>query len=118
MKKIKSAIENFISGGDNNDVLLLEKIVHPNFQNIQDGFFDQKGIFVFNKENYIDLVRTKKFGGSLRNIDFVSIEQMGNIAIAKVILESQYLKFFSMIICVCENEQWQIINNTPKIEIK
>jgi hypothetical protein len=64
------------------------------------------------------LERIKKFGGNPRIIDFVSIEQMGNIAIAKVILESQYLKFFSTITCVCENEQWQIINNTPKGEVK
>jgi hypothetical protein len=118
MEKIKSAIENFIKGGDNNDVMLLEKTLHPSFQNIQDGFFDQKGIYIFNKEDYIDLVKTKKFGGNPRSIDFVSIEQMGNIGIAKVALESQYLKFFSMITCVCKNSQWQIIHNTPKIEVK
>jgi Putative lumazine-binding len=118
MNHIKAAIESFIQGGDNTDTELLEKVIHPNFQNIQDGFFEDKGIFVFSKEQYIELVRIKKFGGKPRSIDFVSIEQMGNIAIVKVILESQFLKFVSIITCVCENNQWQIINNTPKVELK
>lgn len=119
MEQIKAAIESFVKGGDNNDIKLLDSVLHPSFQNIQNGFFENEGIFVFSKEQYIELVNTKKFGGSARSIDYVSIEQMvDNIAIAKVVLESQYLKFLSLIICVRNNEQWQIINNTPKIEIK
>jgi Putative lumazine-binding len=117
-EKIEIAITNFIKGGDKSDVMLLEKVLHPNFQNIQDGFFKEKGVFVFSKEQYINLVKIKKFGGNYRSINFVSAEQMGNMAIAKVILESQYLKFFSTIICVFQNNQWLIINNVPKIEVK
>lgn len=118
MEQIKAAIELFVKGGDHNNAKLLESVLHPNFQNIQNGFFEKKGIFVFSKEQYIDLVSTKKFGGNPRSIDYVSIEQMGDIAIAKVALESQYLKFLSVIICVRNHGQWQIINNTPKIEVK
>lgn len=118
MEQIKTAIELFVKGGDNNNTQLLESVLHPSFQNIQNGFFEKKGIFVFSKEQYIDLVGTKKFGGSPRSINYVSVEQTDNIAIAKVVLESRYLKFLSVIICVRNNKQWQIINNTPKIEVK
>lgn len=118
MEQIKKAIESFVKGGDSNDVDLLDKILHPKFQNIQDGYFAEKGIYTFSKTEYIELVTNKTFGGAPRTIYFETIEELGNIAIAKVRLESQYLKFFSLIICVYENKQWLIINNTPKIEVK
>ena len=118
MEQIKNAIESFVKGGDNNDANLLDKVLHPQFQNIQDGFFAEKGIFTFSKSEYIELVSNKTFGGSSRTIIFESIEQLRNIAIAKVVLESQYLKFISTIICVCVDDNWQVINNTPKIEMK
>lgn len=117
MKHIKKIIELFIQGGDNSDVDLLEKVLHPKFQNIQDGFFTEKGIFVISKPEYIELIRNKTFGGKPRTIKFISVEQAGNMAIAKVELLSPSLKFISTIICVCENEEWQVINNTPAIEV-
>ncbi|MDL5511116.1 nuclear transport factor 2 family protein [Arenibacter sp. M-2] len=117
MEKIKKAIETFVKGGDNNDVAILDQILHPDYQNIQDGHFEQTGIFVFSKEQYIDLVRTKKFGGHPRTIKYEDVHQMGNIAIAKTMLESDQLKFNSTIVCVLENEQWQVISNIPKIDM-
>jgi Putative lumazine-binding len=116
MEQIKKIIELFIQGGDNSDVNLLEKVLHPKYQNIQDGFFAEKGIFVISKSEYIELVNNKTFGGKPRTIKFVSLEQAGNMAIAKVELVRPALKFISTIICVCENEEWQVINNTPTIE--
>lgn len=118
MQDVKAAIEAFVKAGDTSDVEILENILHPDFQNIQDGFFDEKGVYVFSKSDYIELIRSKRFGGQPRNITFESIEQTGNIAIAKVVLESKYLKFFSLIIGVDSGNQWQIINNTPKIKEK
>ncbi len=118
MEQIKTAIEAFVIGGDKNDVTLLENILHTNFQNIQDGYFAEKGIYVFSKSEYIELVGNKTFGGNARSIHIVSLEKLDNIAIAKVELESQYLKFVSTITCVCNDDKWQVINNIPKIEVK
>ncbi len=118
MEKIKEAVKNFLKGGDNRDAELLEKTLHKNFQNIQDGFFDKKGIYVFSKSEYIDLVINKTFGGSKRSVEFISVEELGNISIVKVALESEFLKFSSSIVCVFENETWKVISNIPKIDTK
>lgn len=118
MEQIKAAIQAFVQGGDTNDVALLNDILHPHFQNIQDGHFTEKGIYVFSKSEYIELVGSKKFGGNPRTIHWVSIEQRGNIVIAKVELESSHLKFFSTIVCVCVAGQWYIMNNIPTIQVK
>lgn len=118
MTQVKTAIEVFVKAGDNSDITTLEDILHSNFQNIQDGFFNENGIFVFSKSDYIELIRTKKFGGSSRSITYNSLEQTGNIATVQVKLESQYLIFHSLIVCVQDQGQWKIINNIPTIDVK
>lgn len=118
MEQVKTAIEAFVKAGDDRDTAVLENILHSGFQNIQDGFFDEDGIFVFTKADYIELIRTEKFGGNPRSIHYRSIKQIGNIAAVQVKLESQYLIFHSLIVCVHDNGHWKIINNTPTIEVK
>ncbi|MBK1896121.1 nuclear transport factor 2 family protein [Chryseobacterium paridis] len=118
MQHIQQAIESFIKAGDNSDIKLMEEILHKDYQNIQDGFFDQQGIFMISKEQYIEHIRNKTFGGKPRTISYDSIEEKGNIAIAKLTLESEVLRFSSTIVCVKENEKWEIITNIPVIEKK
>lgn len=118
MEKIKQAIEQFIKGGDNSDTVLLEEILHKDYQNIQDGFFEKPGIFIISKQEYIGLVRDKIFGGKPRKITYHSLEQKNNIAYAQVSLESSALRFSSLITCVQENGKWQVITNIPSIEMK
>jgi hypothetical protein len=118
MEEIRQAIEKFIKGGDTHDPDLLEQVLHQNYQNIQDGFFDQPGIFVFSKEEYIQLVRDKVFGGKPRTVIYRSLEQKNNIAYAQVSLESPILRFSSLITCVLEQKKWQVIGNIPTIEQK
>lgn len=118
MEKITQTIEKFIEGGDNSDLALLEEILHKDYQNIQDGFFDKPGVFIIPKQEYINLVRDKIFGGKPRKINYHSIEQKNNIAYAQVSLESSALRFSSLITCVQEKGKWQIITNIPSIETK
>ena len=118
MEEAEKAIEAFVKAGDNRDVAALESILHPGFQNIQDGFFDEKGIFVFSKSDYIELIRTKRFGGSPRSLVINNIKQSDHMAIAHTTLESEFLIFHSLIICIRDNEHWKIINNTPTIHVK
>lgn len=118
MEHIKQAIEQFIKGDDNSDTDLLEEILHKDYQNIQDGFFDKPGIFIIPKQEYIGLVRDKIFGGKPRQITYHSLEQKNNIAYAQVSLESSALRFSSLITCVNENGKWQVITNIPAIETK
>ncbi|MDQ0065180.1 nuclear transport factor 2 family protein [Chryseobacterium lathyri] len=118
MEEIRQAIETFIKGGDTGDISLLEQALHQNYQNIQDGFFDQPGIFIISKEEYIQLVHDKIFGGKPRTILYHSLKQKNNIAYAQVSLESSALRFSSLITCVRENGEWKVITNVPLIEQK
>jgi hypothetical protein len=115
LEAVKNTIREFLKGGDTNDTALLEKVLHADYQNIQDGFFAEPGIFTFSKTEYKHLVETKRFGGSPRTVDFVSVEVLGNLATAKVHLESAVLRFTSYIVVVHDSGRWQIRNNFPSI---
>jgi hypothetical protein len=115
IEAVKHTIREFLKGGDKNDAALLEQVLHPDYQNVQDGFFGEAGIFTIPKAEYKHLVETKRFGGSPRAVDFVSVEVLGNMAIAKVHLESAVLRFTSYIVAVQEGGRWLIRNNFPSI---
>jgi hypothetical protein len=112
---VKNAVREFLKGGDTNDAALLENVLHPDYQNVQDGFFGESGIFTIPKTEYKNLVETKRFGGSPRTVDFVSVEVLGNLAVVKVNLDSAVLRFISYIVVVQEGGRWLIRNNFPSI---
>ncbi|RAW02863.1 nuclear transport factor 2 family protein [Pseudochryseolinea flava] len=114
-EQVKDAIATFVKAGDTNDVSLLEHILHPQFHNVQDGFFNEHGIFIFSKEDYKALVGSKRFGGAPRTIQFDSVNIDGNLAYATVQLESSRLKFNSTINLCHTNGQWKVIHNIPRI---
>lgn len=115
---VQQAIQDFVIAGDNNDVTLLENVLHPDFQNVQDGFFEEKGIFIFSKDDYKKLVETKRFGGTARTIEFVSIHISGNIAQATVKLESKFITFDSTLVLCKVDGRWLVIHNIPRITKK
>ncbi|HEU5289444.1 MAG TPA: nuclear transport factor 2 family protein [Cyclobacteriaceae bacterium] len=117
-EQVKKAVSDFVRAGDTNDVALLDDVLNTQFQNVQDGFFEEKGIFVFSKEDYKKLVETKRFGGVARTIEFGPIDISGHMAHVKVRLESEFLVFNSSLLLVKEGEWWTVIHNIPKIEKK
>lgn len=115
VETVKNTIREFLKGGDTNNTALLDQVLHADYQNVQDGFFGEAGIFTIPQAEYKHLVETKRFGGLPRTVDFVSVEVLGNMAIAKVHLESAVLRFTSYIVAVQEGGRWLIRNNFPSI---
>lgn len=117
--QIEQCVTAFIKAGDLNDVSALEEVLHPNFQNVQDGFFSEKGLFQISKEDYKRLVGEKTFGGTPRSIVIRSIEPHGpHMARVRVRLESGTLIFDSLLVTVREQGDWQVLYNFPKVEPK
>jgi hypothetical protein len=114
--QIEQAVKDFIKAGDTNDIQLLDRVLHKDYQNVQDGFFDKPGLYQFSKEEYKRLVGEKTFGGVPRTIKIHTIEEYGShLAVVNVTLESEALLFNSVIVVVRERSDWQILNNFPKI---
>lgn len=114
--QIEQTVKDFIGAGDRNNIQLLDKILHKDYQNVQDGFFDKSGLYRFSKDEYKRLVGEKTFGGVHRTIKIHSIEEYGNhLAVVNTTLESEALLFNSVIVVVKEGTDWQVLNNFPKI---
>jgi hypothetical protein len=118
LEQVKETVADFVRAGDTNDVTLLDQVLHTHFQNVQDGFFEEHGVFVFSREDYKNLVKTRRFGGVPRIIEFGTVNISGNIAHVNVRLESKYLVFNSMLLLGNDGERWTIIHNIPTIEKK
>lgn len=113
-----NAFTSFINAADRADTDFLEHIMHKDFQNIQSGFFDKKGIYVIPKDEYISYIRNGKFGGKHRSIKIDAVEDMGDVVHIRAVLESEYLIFKSFITMVYDNDNWQVITNLPSIQVK
>ncbi|MEQ5790779.1 nuclear transport factor 2 family protein [Muricauda sp. NFXS6] len=115
---LMGSLKNFIIGGDTSDIALLSGILHNDFRNVQSGFFEQEGVFVMDKERYLDLIKEGTFGGTPRTLQIDSLEIMGDLAYARVTLESKDLRFRSLINLIRSAGQWKVLGNYPDIANK
>lgn len=117
-EKIVKQVTNFIDGADKSNLELLNLALHENFTNVQNGFFEKKGVFIINKEKYLSLVADETFGGVSREMEVISIDIEGNIAMVKANLKSEKLIFTSFISLVLDEAgQWKVIGNFPFISL-
>lgn len=116
---IVNCVTEFVNAGDQNDTAALDRVLHPQYQNVQDGLFTQKGLFQISKAEYIKLVGDMVFGGSPRSIDIHGIEEFGeHMAVVDVTLESSKLIFNSKMVTVRDQGDWQVLFNFPKTKVK
>jgi len=114
--QIIACVTEFVKAGDQSDVQALERVLHPRYQNVQDGFFAEKGLFQIAKAQYIQLVGNRTFGGNHRSIEIRDIEEFGkHMAVVEATLEGPGLIFRSRIVTVREKGAWQVLFNFPKI---
>lgn len=117
--KIKQAIINFVKGGDNSDVQLLDKVLHKDFRVTNNGFMGIPGVTIIGKDKYLQNIRDGIFGGLPRKMQIESIEESGTIAMVKLRLESSenYFVSYNSLVLDSDNE-WRIVNNLAVVEAK
>ena len=49
--KIKQAITDFVKGGDNSDIKLLDKVLHKDFRVTNNGFMGTSGVTIIDKND-------------------------------------------------------------------
>ena len=118
-EKIVQAITNFVAGGDNSDILLLDMVLHKDFRVTNNGFMGTSGITIIDKKKYLSHIKNGVFGGLPRKMIIESIDDNETIAMVRLRLESSenyFVSFNSLVLDV--DNKWKIINNlavvTPK----
>ena len=118
-KRVEQAMLDFIKGGDNRDVTLLNTVLHPEFRITNNGFMGTPGITIIDKQQYLSNIEKGIFGGLPRTILIESIDVTGTIAMVKVRLESKENRFVSYNLFVLDlDNEWRLINNHAVVVAK
>ena len=118
-EKIKQAIIDFVKGGDNSDIELLDKVLHKNFRVTNNGFMGTSGITIIDKNEYLSKIKSGIFGGLPRKMKIEEIYHCGIIASVKLRIESSENDFISYNSLVLDSDnEWKIINNLAVVKAK
>jgi Putative lumazine-binding len=118
-EKIKQAILNFVQGGDNSDVALLNDVLHKDFRVTNNGFMGTPGVTVIDKQQYLANIKSGIFGGLPRQLSVEHIDENGTIAMVKIRLESTENVFVSYNSLVLDTDgKWKLINNLAVVQPK
>ena len=118
-EKIEQAITSFVKGGDNSDIVALDKVLHKDFRVANNGFMETLGITIIDKQKYLSNIKEGIFGGLPRKMTIESIDESEIIAIVKLRLESSENYFVSYNSLVLDTDQeWKIIDNLAVVEAK
>jgi hypothetical protein len=118
-EKIEQAITNFVSGGDNRDTVMLDRILHKDFRVTNNGFMGTPGVTLIDKQKYLSNIRDGIFGGLPRKMTIESIDDSETIAMVNLRLESSenYFVSYNSLVLDTDNE-WKLINNLAVVEAK
>lgn len=117
--RIQQAIIDFVKGGDNSDVQLLDKVLHKDFRVTNNGFMGTSGITIIDKKEYLNKIKSGIFGGLPRKIKIEELDQSGIIASVKLRIESSENDFISYNSIVLDTDnEWKIINNLAVVTAK
>ena len=117
--KIKQVIIDFVKGGDNSDVELLDKVLHKDFRVTNNGFMRTSGITIIDKKEYLNKIKSGVFGGLPRKMKIEKLDQTGIIASVKLRIESSENNFISYNSLVLDTDkEWKIINNLAVVTAK
>ena len=117
--KIRQAIIDFVKGGDNSDIKLLDKVLHKDFRVTNNGFMGTSGITIIDKTEYLNKIKSGVFGGIPRIMKIEELDQSRIIASVKLRIESSENDFISYNSLVLDTDnQWKIINNLAVVTTK
>ena len=118
-ERIKQAVTDFVKGGDESNVELLEKVLHKDFRVTNNGFMGTIGVTTIDKQKYLSNIKEGTFGGLSRTMTIESIDESETIASVKLRLESSKNHFISFNSLVLDtDDEWKIINNLAIVESK
>lgn len=116
-QRITQTLTDFTQGADEADLERLGNSLHPQFTNVQNGFFEQTGVHIIDRSTYLGYVASGKFGGVPRRLSILQLDVLGEMAMVKVTLTRKEMVFHSYISLVFEQDQWKVIGNFPKIAL-
>lgn len=115
LSSIREVIEGYAEGADTRNAEKLDAAFHDLFRVVA---ITPDGVRNLDKATYLSLIKDEKIGGSPRELDIEWIVADGNTARAEVKLAGPNTVFHDDLSFVCENDNWQIVNNVTHVEAR
>lgn len=119
IEKIHRAAADFVRGGDERNVELLDRVLHSEFRVSSQRFMGNSGVMIIDKQQYLRNIREGIFGGLPRKMTIESVDENGEIAMVKLRLESAENDFVSYNSFILDTDgDWKLIHNLAIVESK
>ncbi len=113
--KIEQNIRSLVMAADARDTNQVSALLANDFRVVLHDFPEEGKTTVLDKSTYLQMMREGKIGGESRKVTIESIQESGNIASAKVILESEEKYFHSHYQLVRYGDVWMFMHDMPKL---
>lgn len=116
-KAIKAVISSYAKSGDENDTTQLNQVLDKNFNVIMNRLFGSTEVKVLSKEEYLQKIAAKEFGGDKRKITFQNVQLNGTTASAIVTFQGSKMTFVSIIVLVKDLDgNWKLVSEAPVVK--
>jgi hypothetical protein len=116
-EKIEQAVTDFVKGGDNSDVDLLNSVLHNDFRVASNRFMGTPGVTMIDKQQYLANIRDGIFGGLPRIMHIERVDESGTIAVVKLRLvsaENHFVSYNSLVLDL--DNEWKLMYNLAVVE--
>lgn len=116
-KAIRKVIETFVKGGDQQDVSMLEGVLHESYRVVWNDPANAK-VSVLDRATYLSFVEQKKFGGDTRQlkIESISLQNEANASV-KLFLDGKAADFKGLVSLVKADGKWQLVQDLTLMEV-
>ena len=113
---IEKLVRDFFGAGDRQDSELFLQSTHSQFRVVASDYPAPGQTSVIGRDDFAQLLQNRKLGGEPRNIEFRSIESIGdNAANVRVHLAGASLEFDNTMSLVREDGEFKVIQDHARI---
>lgn len=115
-KSIKETVIAFTKAGDVQDADKLATYLDVNYRIVMNRLFGEKEVAIMPRNAYLENIKTKKFGGDSRTLNFKQVLINGNTAMVRVDMTGSKSTMKSIIL-LAKNEagNWLLVSDMPVI---
>jgi membrane-bound lytic murein transglycosylase len=114
-KKIQALITAYAAAVDTKNTAAAEKFLDAEFRVVLNNYNNSGGTTILTKNQYLDMIKDGRAGGSKRTVSFLLNDIHDNAAVIKVKLERDNVVFTNYYSLIKRNNQWLVVNDIPQL---
>ncbi|WP_217643767.1 nuclear transport factor 2 family protein [Zhouia amylolytica] len=113
--QIKETVTSIEEAAANRDAEQLTELLHRDYRVIANRFKGNENAVIISKDNYLQMMKDEKIGGTSYNINFNDVKISGHTAIVDVLylLETTSDMHKFLVLIQDENNKWKIVSDIP-----